>query len=216
MGNHEYYGTNITHELKRNATYYKDECKDTPNLIYLQDTWVTIGDTAFFGSTYWTEFDIFDRKMNAEAMNASAKDFSDFQWITNGFTNGHYDDPILGLMPLEKKFTPRDAQLMHRNSKQLIKHFIKEHEGMKRVVITHHAPSTKSIHPKYANDLFNSCFASNDEDIMGTGIDLWIHGHMHSNFEYAVEDTKVFCNPRGYSKYDENVYGFIDDLVVEI
>jgi Icc-related predicted phosphoesterase len=46
-------------------------------------------------------------------------------------------------------------------------------------------------------------------------VDLWIHGHIHESMDYAVEGTRVLCNPRGYRPPNENP-GFEPDLVVEI
>jgi len=36
----------------------------------------------------------------------------------------------------------------------------------KTVVVTHHAPSSQSVHPRYANDLLTPAFASNLENLM--------------------------------------------------
>ena len=34
----------------------------------------------------------------------------------------------------------------------------------------------------------------------GTKVRLWVHGHMHDSFDYAVNGTRIVCNPRGYIK----------------
>jgi Icc-related predicted phosphoesterase len=68
------------------------------------------------------------------------------------------------------------------------------------VVVTHHAPSSQSVHPRYANDLLTPAFASNLESLMGgDGVALWIHGHMHESYDYGAYGTRVVCNPRGYA-----------------
>ena len=73
----------------------------------------------------------------------------------------------------------------------------------KTVVITHHAPSEKSVHPRYANNLLTPAFASDLEDLMeGDRVALWIHGHTHDVFDYEVYGTRVVCNPRGYLPYE--------------
>ena len=70
----------------------------------------------------------------------------------------------------------------------------------KTVVVTHHAPSSQSVHPRYARDLLTPAFASNLEKLMdGDRAALWIHGHMHESFDYEIYDTRVVCNPRGYA-----------------
>jgi Icc-related predicted phosphoesterase len=74
------------------------------------------------------------------------------------------------------------------------------------VVVTHHAPSFLSVHPKYAGDKLNPAYASNLEHLMTAPV--WIHGHMHDSSDYTVGNTRVLCNPRGYPKGDhsENAY----------
>ena len=69
------------------------------------------------------------------------------------------------------------------------------------VVITHHLPSQRSIAPRYAGSLSNAGFVSELESLMGAKrVQLWIHGHTHSSFDYTVAGTRVVCNPRGYAR----------------
>lgn len=82
----------------------------------------------------------------------------------------------------------------------------------KRVLVTHHAPSFLSIHPKYANYAHvNAGFASNSEDMLD-GYCLATHGHVHDAMDYHVRDCRVVANPRGYR--GENPYW--QPLIVEI
>ena len=84
------------------------------------------------------------------------------------------------------------------------------HEGP-TVVITHHAPSPKSIHPRFAGSLLNACFVSDAERLMGADrVPLWIHGHTHDSFDYRVDGTRVVCNPRGYAKSGTNENALFD------
>ena len=86
----------------------------------------------------------------------------------------------------------------------------------KTVVVTHHAPSSQSVHPRYARDLLTPAFASNLENLVdGNRVALWIHGHMHESFGYEVYGTRVVCNPRGYAPKALNP-NFRPDLAVEI
>jgi hypothetical protein len=74
-------------------------------------------------------------------------------------------------------------------------------DNRKTVVVGHHAPSWKSIHPKYANQqMTNSAYASNLEDVMldNPHVALWTHGHVHHCWDYMIGDTRVICNPHGY------------------
>ena len=67
----------------------------------------------------------------------------------------------------------------------------------KTVVVTHHAPSLKSIHSDYKSNEWNPCFVSDLEKLMD-GVGFWVHGHTHSSFDYQIGKTRVVCNPRGY------------------
>jgi hypothetical protein len=88
-------------------------------------------------------------------------------------------------------------------------------------VVTHHLPSMRSVAPRYENDPLTAAFASNCDDLLELGADLWIHGHTHDSCDYMAGRMRVVCNPRGYAE----VWGrslkaenpcFVRDLVVEI
>ena len=67
------------------------------------------------------------------------------------------------------------------------------------VVITHHAPTLNSIHPRFAGSPLNGLFVTDAQDLVAaSGARLWIHGHTHDSFDYQVQCTRVLCNPRGY------------------
>ena len=67
------------------------------------------------------------------------------------------------------------------------------------VVVTHHAPSMKSVSAKWASSLENMFFVSDMEAIiLKKKPRLWIHGHMHERFDYTIGSTRIVCNPRGY------------------
>jgi Icc-related predicted phosphoesterase len=84
------------------------------------------------------------------------------------------------------------------------------------VVVTHHAPSSRSVHTRYARDLLSPAFASSLEKLMdGDRALLWVHGHMHDAFDYEIYGTRIVCNPRGYAPY-ALAQGFMPDLIVEI
>ena len=71
------------------------------------------------------------------------------------------------------------------------------------VVISHHAPSPRSIAPQYEGNKLNPAFISDLETmIANNSIALWIHGHTHTAFDYRIGGTRVVCNPRGYQPYE--------------
>ncbi len=69
------------------------------------------------------------------------------------------------------------------------------------VVITHHLPHPRSIHPKYAKSDINWIFLHDVSPIVEkAGAKLWIHGHSHSTMSYQVGTTIVRSNPYGYQQ----------------
>jgi Icc-related predicted phosphoesterase len=69
------------------------------------------------------------------------------------------------------------------------------------VVVTHHLPHPRSVHPKYAGSQMNPFFL---HDVSGY-IEhyepaLWIHGHTHTSFDYMVGKTRIVANPFGYAQ----------------
>ncbi len=84
------------------------------------------------------------------------------------------------------------------------------------VVITHMAPSPLSIHKDYFGSRWNAFFMS-DETALIQKIKpkLWIHGHTHHPFDYKIDDTRIFCNPRGYPRENANPY-FLERMLVEV
>lgn len=76
--------------------------------------------------------------------------------------------------------------------------------GVADIILTHHAPSAKSINARYhgyPDSVLNPCFASNlDWLVEQLAPKYWIHGHMHDPTEYKIGETTVLCNPKGYPR----------------
>lgn len=73
--------------------------------------------------------------------------------------------------------------------------------GLVAVVITHHAPSPRCIHPKYEASRLNAGFASNlDELIREHEPALWIHGHVHNAVDVTLGRTRIVANPHSYDR----------------
>jgi predicted phosphodiesterase len=197
-GNHEFYGGSIAGtvaELKRLSA--------GSNIHVLDDDQVTIEGVRFFGTTLWTDFMLFgEGEKRTAAMQAAQRFMRDFRRIRRG----------------ESPFTPEaSAALFAWHAAWLAAALAQPHAGP-TVVITHHAPSRKSIHPRFADSPMNACFVSDAEHLIdGRRAGLWIHGHTHDSFDYVVNGTRVLCNPRGYAKDGVNENSLFDaDLSVEV
>jgi hypothetical protein len=183
-GNHEFYGSSIdgtVAELRR-------LCEGTHVHLLDRDELV-IGGVRFLGTTLWTDFELFGIGERKSAATAEARRLlRDFSRIALS-ESAH------------AVFRPEDAAtLFERQAGWLETRLAEAHDGP-TVVITHHAPSPKSIHCRFAGSLLNACFASDLERLAGADrAQLWIHGHTHDSFDYDLKGTRVVCNPRGYAK----------------
>lgn len=69
------------------------------------------------------------------------------------------------------------------------------------IVVTHMAPSSRSVHPRYRTSNLNDFFlAPMDTFIYDHKPALWVHGHMHNPVDYVCRGsgTRVVSNPVGY------------------
>ena len=192
-GNHEFYHHDIAliDELKSEAP---------DNIHVMDDDQVIINGVRFLGSILWTDFALFGEADKFFAMQTARQRMTDFSIIQN---HGH-------------RFTPEDAIRLHTASRDWLAAMLAEPFGGKTVVVTHHAPSSQSVHPRYARDLLTPAFASNLENLMdGDRAALWVHGHRHEFFDYEIYGTRVVCNPRGYAREALNP-DFRSDWVIEI
>lgn len=184
LGNHEFYGGSITNT----ADELKQLCAGT-NIHVLDGDAVVIEGVRFLGTTLWTDFMLCGSgEERATAMREALRFMRDFSKIRAGKAR-------------KALFTPADSAALFNTQAQWLETRLAEPHAGPTVVITHHAPSRKSIHPKFSGSLLNACFVSDAEHLIdGRRARLWIHGHTHDSFDYIVNGTRVVCNPRGYAK----------------
>ncbi len=176
-GNHEFYGGSIPdvrRELARSAHEHGVQLLD-------EDVQVIDG-VRFVGATLWTDFKLFGDAQSAMAMALSAKFMRDFSAIRNA------DGSV---------FTPADSCALFAEQYAWLAAVLDEPFNGPTVVITHHAPTPRSVHPRFAESPVSAAFASDCSALMGRPV-LWVHGHTHDSFDYVVNGTRVVCNPRGY------------------
>ena len=194
LGNHEFYGQKIPkliEELKQLTT--------GTNVMLLENNSVEIDGLTFLGATLWTDFALYGDVRSAQ-MDAQAS-MTDFRRIR--------------VNPTYRRFKPSDAGLRFART---IEWMTKEIERLQKkpfVMVTHHAPSPRSIPESLRGNKLNPAYVSNlDPFVELSGASLWIHGHIHLAQDYRIGNTRVVANPRGYP--DEKSTGFRSDLVVEV
>lgn len=198
MGNHEHYGG----DFAKSKQQFEDFCghHNIHNIKLMDKETVEIDGYQFIGGTLWTNFNnaCVNTMFNAQHM------MNDYRGVKNTKDTASW------------KFLPKHALKDHEDMYQYLQTCMGNYKEARRednkiVVITHHAPSKKSIHERYAHDtLMNGNFHTDmDEFIINNPqIQLWIHGHMHDCFDYGVGGTRVLCNPRGYINYEERANAF--------
>jgi len=73
------------------------------------------------------------------------------------------------------------------------------------IIISHHAPSYKSVNPKYYGHPLNCFYANNLDDwIIKNKPKMWIHGHMHDKVDYMIGETRIVSNPIDYPQHGFN------------
>lgn len=108
-----------------------------------------------------------------------------------------------------------DVASIHRQSLRWLAQELITLKECRNVVVTHHAPSEKSVPNEYIGRIESSAYASNLESIIREYTpSLWLHGHMHNSSSYNIEGCRVICNPRGYP--DERNHEFNPEMIVNL
>jgi len=208
-GNHEFYGG----EMSAVLADMRARCAGTTIRVLDRDEIVVDG-VRFLGTTLWTDFMLFgDGEPRHMAMQAAQRFSHDFSRILVDDRDAIREDG-----QAMRAFMPEDSALLfERSARWLAERLATPHAGP-TVVVTHHAPSPRSVHPRFDGSPINAAFVSQAEHLMrGDRVRLWVHGHTHDSFDYRVDGTRVVCNPRGYARdgVDENP-GFDPKLIVEL
>jgi predicted phosphodiesterase len=208
LGNHEYYGhsfSTLPNELQAQAT--------GTQIQVLERGIARIGNVTVLGCTLWTDLAFTGNA--PEAATALAPWLGDYRCILSAV-----DGPTI---------VPADTLTLHRESVAWLRH-ARSQAGGRCVVVTHHAPSPRSLGPGFFRHpaaretspgaVHRSAAYVSSLEALVEELDplLWIHGHIHTPADYHIARTRVVCNPRGYpeeARWGGNV-GFRPDLVVEV
>jgi Icc-related predicted phosphoesterase len=174
LGNHDYFNSNIQEEIN-----YWSKINLT-RFYFLHNSILKIGNLRFLGTTLWTDLN------KGYALDKGKEYFKRFEKISPSFS---YQDVTNEILEENRKA----VLFLQKNLRET------PHEN---IVITHHAPTLKSLSQKF-NDKedFKYCSASDYEDlILKYQPKLWIHGHLHESFDYYLGKTRIICNARGHNR----------------
>lgn len=197
-GNHEYYGSSLvdvdaairtlqqTDDIERDGEY-PGEYKVGDVLSFLPVAGTLLyGNTTLVAGTMWYPN---DGSPEHEAHKYGMAD-------------------LFNVGGLEPEIYERNARFCDRHSKLAT--------ARPNVVVTHHLPSMRSVHPKFKGSPLNRFFVSPmDKWIEENQPALWVHGHTHESCDYRIGNTRILCNPYGYHGHEVNK-NFKRDLIVEV
>jgi len=194
LGNHEYYGK-IFPKLTRTL---KLETQNS-NITILENETVTIKDITFFGCTLWTDFNLFG--------NPRADGYYCQQYMN--------DYKKIRREPSYSKIRSMDVAVINKNSTDWLLSEYGQRKAKKNIVVTHHAPSIRSLLDRNKNETISAADASHlDSLVEKLSPHYWIHGHLHTSSDYYIGNTRIICNPRGYP--DARNKDFSDGLIIAL
>lgn len=184
-GNHEFYHNDL--EDAQPALDYASWRND--KFTSLNNDECVYKGVKFIGTTLWSDMSKFNGAHTYRIQDC----LNDYKLIT--VNNG------------ERNVAVRDfTELYERNVDFIIDGLTGEYapEGPS-VVITHHAPSYKSVEEKFKGNVLNCAFVNDlDKLIEMYKPNFWVHGHVHSSHDYMIGDCRVMANPRGYYDFELN------------
>lgn len=185
-GNHDFYrdegpdGFTIEDETEAGL-----ELADRLGIHLLVDGEASIGGLRFLGSTLWTDLRGGIHHSLSHASGDARRGMNDYRRI-------HRRSTARRSRRLDPSYTLR----LHQESRRCLERAFTSGDPARMVVVTHHAPSLRSLESRSAD--LNQCYASELEpEIERWRPALWIHGHVHAERDYQIGNTRVVCNPAG-------------------
>lgn len=151
-----------------------------PNVTLLNNTSLQIEDYTFIFSTMWSHIS----KQMYEVINGMI-DFRNIIYKGGQFYMHHFNK-------------------LHKKSFEFISDEVQK-KG-KKVVVTHHLPSTQCHLPEFKGNLLSEAFCADKTDfISNNNIQYWIYGHSHGNQrDFEISGTKMVTNQFGYIHSEEH------------
>jgi predicted phosphohydrolase len=183
-GNHEYYH----HDAMVLLPALREAARRTQRVHFLENASAVFeaqGERVkIFGATLWTDFTLHGD--STESALYAHRVMNDYRFIDM--------DRI--------KLTPWNTKAFHESTRQWLSGELAATEpGVKRVIVSHHAPSARglgkkqgAIAPAYATELI--------AEFADQKLDLWIHGHTHFRHDSMVAGVHLVSAPRGYVGHD--------------
>lgn len=176
-GNHEFYQNDYETVLTELQSV------DNIHFLHMSVVHLTVNDTPvrIIGTTLWTDFDLYGTP--DLSMLVARKGLNDFRLI-------RFEDHVLN---------PQDTVVWHRAQRDWITQRLDEvFEGV-TILMTHHAPVSFGVHPRFVNDPLTPCFCSRMEQVLlRDDLPLVVWGHTHHCVDRTIGSTRFVSNQTGY------------------
>lgn len=209
-GNHDCIYTDLINRdpLNMSTEILKQKYPVNADVCYLENQYKIINDIVFIGCTLYTDYKFAGTQY--DNMRAATVGLNDFRWGL------WFDKNIQNLVPLQ----PMHYLDLHKKSRRFISSTLRKFKDKKCVLITHHGMSSKCIAEEYINDCLNASYISNMESFIKRypNLALIISGHIHSNKDFMIGNTRYIMNPYGYRDpmYGRPNIAFNKDLIIKV
>lgn len=180
-GNHDFWRGSLDREIPR----FHDRLQ-RDGIHVLDGDSVEVAGVRFVGGTLWTDYNVWHGD-GWRGQHAALTTMNDFHYMRTGTDR------------VRPRAKPGDLLDIHVRHRAAIADTLAIPFAGPTVVVTHHAPSPRSLREGLVRDPIDAAYASDLEDLIVAGEpEFWIHGHVHSRHDYEIGNTRVICNPRGY------------------
>jgi predicted phosphodiesterase len=203
-GNHEY------DHLDFDATHARLRATcERLGITWLEREVLQLGGIRFVGTTLWSDFDALGLRPGHEAkdtvqlLKLRHKGFRAANFYLEKYASTRAGQPMLA-----------DAwrELALECQQWLRAALAQPFEGT-TVVVTHFAPTLLSADPRYGITPGTAGFCNSLDGLLAQA-DLWLHGHLHCQFDYREQGCRVLSNALGYASKGEQE-GFREDFVID-
>jgi len=138
---------------------------------------------------------------NVSFLQNSWEDYEGCRWIgTTLWTIPSPSAKPISDVTQIKDFSLAKITALHQKAIHFLEREIPQHPC---VVISHHVPSFRLIHPKYKTTEmapYNSWFAASSLDplFQNPNLKVWCYGHTHTPHDCIFDKIRFVCNPCGY------------------
>lgn len=204
-GNHEYDALDFDEAHAR----LRETCERLGIIWLEREQWIC-DSVRFVGTTLWADFDALVQAQDRVAASPQAM----LKARDKAFRAANY---YLQKTGTTRRGVPLMADGWREQAlvcQQWLREALRQPFDGPTVVVTHFAPSLRSLDPRYGLRPGTAGFCNALDELLPQA-QLWLHGHLHCQHDYLVGGCRVVANTLGYADKGEQV-GFRESLVIEV